>query len=274
MRIGIQSAQLGPLADPAAIRSVAVAAEQLGYASLWVVDRLPTLDPVAVLGSLAAVTTRIRIGSGVLVAPWYRPALLARTLTSLDVLSEGRLDVGLGVGRSDDERRVLGVPDHALGRRLEEALDVLDAQWLDGAQPDLRPVQRPRPPVLLAAHAPSGLDRVARRADGWMPAGLPVDGLARMWADLQDRTARHGRDPETLRLVVRADIELADRPLGADRPSYHGTIEQVVDDVAATRRAGAHEVVLGLSEPVGVDQVLDACARIAEGVGLDVTPAP
>ncbi len=308
MRIGIQSAQLGPLADPAAVRSVAIAAEQLGYSSLWVVDRLPVavaprsdyggipglaipveqrraLDPIAVMAAVAAVTTRLRVGSSVLVAPWYRPALLARSLTSLDVLSEGRLDVGLGVGWSEDERRAVGLPatEAGLGRRLDDLLDVLDAHWsadpiayavgegaVEAAHGDLRPVQRPRPPVLLAAFSDPGLDRVARRADGWMPASLPLEALTPMWADVRDRAARHGRDPDALRLVVRANIALADRPLGADRPIYHGTIEQVVEDLEATRRVGAHEAVLAIGGPVGVDEVLDACARIAEEVAPDV----
>ncbi|HEV7722172.1 MAG TPA: LLM class flavin-dependent oxidoreductase [Iamia sp.] len=275
MRIGIQSAQLGPLADPAAVRSVAVAAEQLGYASIWVVDRLPirtaprrTLDPIAVMAAIAAVTSRVRVGSGVLVAPWYRPAVLARALTSLDVLSGGRIDVGLGVGGPDDEQPTA---DRSVGDEggLEDLLDVLDSHWGVGAPADLRPVQRPRPPVLLAASTASGRDRVARRADGWMPAGVPIEALGPMWADLRDRAAGHGRDADALRLVVRADIELAERPLGPGRATYHGTIDQVVVDVEATRRAGADEVVLRLGGAAGVDQLLDACARIAEGVGPD-----
>lgn len=251
MRIGIQSAQLGPLADPAAVRAVAIAAEQLGYASLWVVDRLPVLDPVALLGSLAATTERIRIGSGVLVAPRYDPLLLARSLASLDVLSEGRLDVGLGVAGPDDAA-------------LDTALDVVDAHWADG---EPRPVQRPRPPLLLAATDAGGLDRVARRADGWWVAGLAPDALGPCWADLRDRTAAHGRDPDALRLVVRAEVDLAEEPVTGHRPPYHGSLEQVVGDVEAARRAGAHEVVLGVADASGVDHVLDACARIAEAVG-------
>lgn len=270
MRIGIQSAQVGPLADPAAVRAIAVAAEQLGYSSLWMVDRLArTLDPVAVMAAVAAVTTRVRIGSSVLVAPWYPPALLARSLTTLDILSGGRLDVGLGIGESVDERRAVGIPEAGLGQRVDTVLDVLDAHWGPDA-PDLRPVQRPRPPVLLAAYGPLGLDRTARRADGWNPAGLPLDDLATMWADVRRRAEGHGRDPAELTLVVRADVTLADRPIQGDRPIYHGTIDQVVDDIVATRDVGADEVVVSIGGTLGVDQVLDACARIAEGVAQPV----
>lgn len=306
MRIGIQSAQLGRLADPAAVRSVAEAAEQLGYSSLWVVDRLPvavepaegyggmegmpipaeqrrTLDPLAVLAAAAALTHRVRLGTSVLVGPWYPPALLARSLTTLDVLSQGRLEVGLGIGWSRHERRSLGLPEEGLGARLDALLDVLDAHWGDGpvaydgpagtmapSHRDLAPVQVPRPPVLLAAYSPAGLDRVARRADGWNPAGLPVDAVALMWAQVKDLAVRHGRDPEHLRLVVRANVELADAPLGVDRPTYHGTVEQVAADLDATRRVGAHEVILSVGGDVGVDQALDGCARLAER--LDVGP--
>ncbi|HET6949040.1 MAG TPA: TIGR03619 family F420-dependent LLM class oxidoreductase, partial [Acidimicrobiales bacterium] len=236
MRLGVSLAQTGRLAEPAAVRSAAVAAEQVGFSSIWVLDRLLTpvdprsprdnppgvaalpecpdaLDPLTVLTYAAAVTHRVRLGTSVLVAPWYRPALLARSLTSLDVLSEGRLTVGLGLGRSLDEYEAVGVPQQELGRRLDEALDVLAAAW--GADPvdhhggrarivpalmGPKPVQRPGPPVLLAAYTPDGLDRVARRADGWNPAGLPLEMLAPMGANVRDLAAGHGRDPDGLHL--------------------------------------------------------------------------
>jgi alkanesulfonate monooxygenase SsuD/methylene tetrahydromethanopterin reductase-like flavin-dependent oxidoreductase (luciferase family) len=165
------------------------------------------------------------------------------------------------------------VSEAGLGRRMDAVLDVLDAHWASGpaGDDDLRPIQRPRPPVLLAAHGPLGLDRTARRADGWNPADLPLDVLARTWAEVRERAEGHGRDPGTLRLVVRATVALTDRPLDdADRPTYHGSIDQVVADIVATREIGAHEVVVAIEGGLGVDQVLDACARIAEGVA----PAP
>jgi probable F420-dependent oxidoreductase len=307
MRLGVSLAQVGRLADPASVRSAAMAAEQVGYSSVWALDRLmapvvprtpygnqtgaelppeaaTALDPLTVLTYAAAVTTHVRLGTSVLVAPWYRPALLARSLTSLDVLSDGRLTVGLGLGWSLDEFEAVGVPQRELGRRLDEALDVLGAVW--GADPvsyegrhrriapawmGPKPVQRPRPPVLLAAYTPDGLDRVARRADGWNPAGLPVEMLAPMWASVRDLAAGHGRDPDALELVVRANIVISDRPIDGERASYAGTVEQVAADIADTRRAGAHEVILGLYGDHCLDRALDVYARIAEAV--EVTAA-
>jgi alkanesulfonate monooxygenase SsuD/methylene tetrahydromethanopterin reductase-like flavin-dependent oxidoreductase (luciferase family) len=290
MRLGVSIAQSGRLADPAAIRSAATGAEQVGYSSVWVVDRLgggrpdlsTTLDPLTVLTYAAACTTRVRLGTSVLVAPWYRPALLARSLTSLDVLSDGRLTVGLGLGATLDEFAAVGVPQLELGRRLDDALDVLEATWggartgaapIPGAagDPTVAALAPQRPPVLLAASTREGLDRVARRADGWNPSGLPSDMLAPMWATVRDLAAGHGRDPDTLQLVVRATLDVRDRPVDGDRAPYCGTIEQVAADLADTRRAGAHEVILGVECDDCLDEALDLYARVAEA--CDVTAA-
>jgi probable F420-dependent oxidoreductase len=304
MRIGIHTAQIGPLATAAAVKAAALAAEEIGYSSVWVLDRLPAaieprngyadieglalpeeqrrvLDPFAVLATCAALTERVRIGVSVLVAPWYAPALLARMLTSLDVLSDGRLSVGLGVGWSIDEFEAVGVERRQLARKLEEALDVLDAHWSDGpieyegssfriapAYNELRPVQQPRPQVLLAGFTPAGLDRVARRADGWNPAQLPPEAIAAMWAQVRDLAAGYGRDPDSMELVVRANIMLTDAPIEGARMPFSGNAEQVADDIEATRRVGAHEVILGIGGVRTLDQALDGYARIAEAADV------
>ncbi|HKE73355.1 MAG TPA: LLM class flavin-dependent oxidoreductase [Acidimicrobiales bacterium] len=273
MRLGVSLAQVGRLADPASVRSAAVAADQVGYSSLWVLDPAglspacgPALDPLTVLTYAAAVTSRVRLGTSVLVAPWYRPALLARSLSSLDVLSDGRLTVGLGLGWSLDGYGAAGVPQRELGRRLDEALDVLGAAWA-GGDVGPRPAQRPRPPVLLAGYTPDALDRVARRADGWNPGGVPVAELGPMWTTVRALAAGHGRDPDDLALVVRAGVHLTDRPIeGGDRPSYHGSVEQVADDLVATGSAGADEVILGLDGDHGLNEALEHYACIAEAV--------
>lgn len=271
MRLGVSLAQTGRLADPAAIRSAATAAEQVGYSSVWVLDRLgaggrpdltTVLDPLTVLTYAAACTTRVGLGTSVLVAPWYRPALLARSLSSLDVLSDGRLTVGLGLGASLDEFAAVGVPRQELGRRLDDALDVLDDVFAPSSG------AHRRPPVLLAAGSTDDLDRVARRADGWNPSGLPVDLLAPMWATVRDLAAGHGRDPDSLRLVVRATIDLRDEPIDGERDPYSGTDEQIAADLEDTRRAGADEVILGVECDDCLDEALDVYARVAEAVDL------
>ncbi|MCU1376931.1 MAG: putative hydride transferase [Actinomycetia bacterium] len=299
MRYGLAIPQVGSLADPSIIRAVAVEADRSGFASLWALDRLlapvaprapypaapdgvlpleqhTVLDPLGVLTLAATVTSNIRVGTNVLVAPWYPAVLLARALSTLDHLSGGRLTVGLGLGWSADEYDAVGVPQRDLAAQAEETLDVLDAVWTSdvvehhGARFEIRPstilpkpVQRPRPPLLLAAYTPAGLDRIARRADGWTPAGLPVDAIAPMWMMLRDAAAGHGRDPDTLDLVVRANIKVLDTPLGGERPSYWGTVEQIVDDIDATRQAGAHEIILDLQAcTTTADELLDLAGAL------------
>ena len=185
----------------------AATAEQLGADSLWVGDRLlaavhPTvgyaggdtipeqfrtnLDPFIALTVAATATSRVRLGSSVFVAPWYPPVQLARQLTSIDVISHGRLLPGFGIGWSPDEYQAAGAPFARRGAQLDELLDVLDALWtanpvqhegpywsIPESWVNLKPVQRPRPPIYLGAFTPPGLKRVGARADGWM-AGVQV----------------------------------------------------------------------------------------------------
>lgn len=304
MELGLAFAQLGPFANPDSVSVMARQAESRGYASLWVIDRLldpveprstypatadgslppeqkVALDPLLTLATAAAHTTGIRLGTNVLVAPWYRPVLLARSLASLDVLSRGRLDIGLGLGWSADEYAAVGVPQRGLASRQEELLDVLDAVWADdpvsyegadfrvapsGIRP--KPVQQPRPPVLLAAYTPRGLERAGRRADGWTPSGLSLADTAAMWSVVTTAAERAGRDPAELALVVRANIHHLDRPAGADRPAYHGSVEQIAGDVRAAFALGARQVILDLQGTTNdVAAYLDLADAIAAAAG-------
>ena len=219
MKLGLGLPHLGPLASPAAIRNVATAAEAAGLDSLWAMDRLlspisprtlaypgrsdgalpaaqqTVIDPLVALTIAATVTERVTVGTDVLVAPWYAPVLLARSLAALDQASAGRLVVGLGLGWSLDEFEAVGVPMSGRGQRIEEVLDVLDAVWRDDTidlstsheriAPSVmgaKPVQRPRPPLLLGGRSRVALERIARRADGWLPFGIPLDEIQQSWA--------------------------------------------------------------------------------------------
>lgn len=300
--IGLAVAQIGHFAHPDDVVAMAVGAEQRGYAALWALDRLlapvaprsaypgnpegllpaamaVALDPLVTLATVAASTTTIRLGTNVLVAPWYRPALLARSLASLDVISRGRLDVGLGLGWSADEYEGVGVPQRDLAARLEDLLDTLDALWRPGAEAvsyhgrDFRvapssfrpqPLQQPRPPILLAAYTPAGLERIGRRADGWTPAGLDIPTTAAMWGMVVAAAEAAGRDPDQLSLVVRANVHHTLVPLGPGRPTYHGSIDQIAADVRGAFEIGARQVILDLqSTTSGVDEYLDVADAIS-----------
>ncbi len=252
----------GPMADPVSVRTVAIEAERAGYSSLWAVDRPlasgAALDPIVALTTAASVTERIRIGTDVLIAPLYSPLLLARTAASLDRLSDGRFTLGLGLGASSADYAAVGVPSDNLQARIEQMLEVMARVWRDEIVEiettrehipptaiDLKPRAR-RVPLLLAEHTPAGLERIARRADGWTPSGLCADDIASKWAEVRRIATQYGRDADTLRLVVRADVKLSIARLGSHRREFVGSITQVQDDIERIRDAGAHELILDL----------------------------
>ena len=302
MRIGVALPQIGPGIGRKQVLAAAQAAERAGLDSVWVVDRicypqqprapypgssdgrLPeactrVLDPLALLAFAAAATERVRLGTSVLVLPWYPPLLLARQLTTIDQLSGGRLALGLGTGWSPDEYEAVGVPFRQRGRRADRAQAFIET-WMRGGtfdwndefwtvaalQNDLQPVRRPRPPVYWAAFTPRTMDRVARLADGWMPAGLPATATAAMFAQIRERAAKHGRDPEQLELIVRANVAPRQTPIDKPgRPPFVGSLDQIAADIAAFAEIGTDELILETHTLAGPDlDVEGAIGRVAE----------
>ena len=299
VRLGFAVPQFGPDAGPDALLAVARKAEDLGYDSLWVAERLlyprnpkapypgtadgslplayrRSLDPLAILAYLAAATRRVRIGTFINLT-FHNPVVLARELGTIDVLSNGRLDVGLGGGWSPDEFEAIGVPMRDRGRRAEEALQVLEAIWRDNPVEfegryfrvpesvfDLKPVQKPRPPIYMAAYAPATMDRVARLADGWIPAGVPLGAMEQMFATIKQGAAEAGRDPSSLKLIVVANIEFHPAPLGDDRPIFVGSAEQVEEDIVATRHLGAQEIVFNVLFSPDIGSTKDLLSRMEQ----------
>ncbi|GAB2456042.1 TIGR03619 family F420-dependent LLM class oxidoreductase [Streptomyces incanus] len=256
---GVMAQELGKLAD------FARQAEELGAGSLWVADRVlaavnpsvgyggtdtipwqmhAALDPFVALSVAAGATERALLGTSALIAPWYPPLLLARSLTGVDVVSGGRLIPGLGTGWSPEEYQGVGVPWKERGARLDECLDVLEAVWTTEpvAQHDGRhyafpaahigpkPVQRPRPPVYLSGFAPASQRRAARRANGILPVAVPVRGSAfdadavinQPLQQVRRLAEAEGRDPAGIDAILRIN------------PTSESTMPEIADIVLRT----------------------------------------
>lgn len=292
----------GSWATPATMARVARRAEALGYASLWTFQRIlhpvgaglppahrSVLDSPVALAYAAAHTERIGLGTATVCAPLVPPASLAKAMASLDVVSGGRLTVGLGMGSQPEEYRAAGLPLDRRGARFEEYLRCLFALWGPGpvefagefyevplAHVAPAPAQQPHPPVLLGGTAEPALRRAGRLAQGWICAsGATPDHIETSARIVRDSAAAAGRDPDAVRIVVRAvpDLDAAGR--GAQRRLLQGGREEVLDDLAQLRAKGVTEVIfdLNLSPAVG-DPDVDptAAAERAERVLVELAP--
>ncbi len=278
MRVGFSLPNIGPVATTSTVVQVAQRAEALGYDSLWVVDRLLyavnpqtpypatpdgswpevykyALDPLETLTFAAAHTSRIGLGTSILDIPYYNPVVLARGLTTLDVLSGGRVRVGFGVGYFKDEFDTVGASLGDRGRRADEFLRVLKLIWTTNPvefHGDFyliprsfigpKPVQKPHPPIYLAAFTPPALKRAATLANGWNPVAIPVEGMAQMITQLREMAKTAGRNPADLEVIVRGNIVITTQPLGKDRWIFTGSLEQIKADIDQVRALGANEV--------------------------------
>ena len=277
MRFGFALPQIGSTAGPEALLRVAKRAEDLGFDSLWVLDRilwpvsprapypigdgsLPlqyknVLDPVETLTFAAAQTSRIALATGVLNLPWYNPVLLARRLSTLDILSRGRLRVGFGIGWSPDEYEAAGAPWQDRGKRADESIEVLKKIWttdpveFEGKYYRIaksfigpKPVQKPHPPIYMAAFTPSAMKRVAAEANAWLPVGIPLSGVGAMFDAIKKMAKEAGRDSSALELIVTAGVEIHKKPIEKERTEFSGSIEQIGEDFAAARKLGAAEI--------------------------------
>ncbi|MGH7895794.1 MAG: TIGR03619 family F420-dependent LLM class oxidoreductase, partial [Candidatus Binatia bacterium] len=212
MRFGLFGVNFGSCADPEVQRRAVLAAEEVGFESVWTGEHValpihgnpvatpaetPFLDSVVALTRVAALTHRLKLGTGILVLPHHNPILVAKALASLDVLSGGRVVAGFAAGYAEPEFRALGVRFERRGAIADEYLQAIRALWtqeepafagrfarFEGIRFEPKPVQKPHPPIIVGGTAPPALARAARLADGWYGFALRVAQTAPIVAEL------------------------------------------------------------------------------------------
>jgi len=231
MKIGLFGINTGPCADPSTAAKVARAAEAAGFDSVWTGEHIvlpepqvppspvpadtPFLDSAVALAYVAAVTKTIRLGTGIIILPQRNPLVLAKELASLDVLSEGRLIFGIGIGYLKPEFEAIGAPFDHKGPRSEEFLAAMVALWTQekpeyhgkfvsfaGINAMPRPVQKPHPEVVFGGHTQEAYGRAARLAQGWFGFALDADGTAKCVEGLRAACKLAGRAFEDLEISV------------------------------------------------------------------------
>ena len=230
MKFGLGYANTIPFTDPRPARDLAQAAEEAGFESIWTVEHviwphayesaypyhpsgkmagnpaIPIPDPLIWLTWVAAATARLRLGTGVIILPQRNPLVLAKELATLDHMSGGRVEFGVGVGWLREEFDALGVDFAGRGRRADEMIDAMRILWRDDAASYqgesvsfANVALNPKPParsipIVVGGHSRVAARRAARLGDGFYPGPGSLDGLEKAIGDLRDECAAAGRD--------------------------------------------------------------------------------
>jgi probable F420-dependent oxidoreductase len=277
MKIGFGAPVSGAWATPENLTRFAAEAEEAGYASLWSFQRLlvpdgsgmdpvyqSVLDPYAALAYLAAVTRTIRLGVAIVNLPFVSPAYLAKQAASLDVLSGGRHDLGVGIGWMPEEFTASGASMARRGARAEEYIAVLRNLWAPGtsefagefyrvprSQVAPKPVQAGGPPVLLGGMARPALERAGRISDGWLTSSrTDLSRISEGIGVVRGAAEAAGRDPAKIRIICRGVVR-AGEPVraaeGGGRVLLSGSFEQIRADAHWLSERGVTELFYDLN---------------------------
>ncbi len=277
---GICIPQTSAPANVRFLREYLTRAEALGYDSAWVQEQIlgdaPMLEPITLLTFAAALTSRVRLGSSVILPLTRNPVHLAKALGSLDQLSNGRLTVGVGIGGPHVPEPPFGIPKENRSRRFVEVLGVMKALWtqpratfagefwkFENVAMEPKPLQKPHPPIWFGARDEVALRRAVRHGDGWMGAGSSSTAdFVKQSAMLRRLLEEAKRDPATFPMSKRVYLALDDNRERAERRlrewfgeryknadmaprvSIWGGVSECVDKLAELVRAGAQHFLL------------------------------
>ena len=308
MQFGVPLPTFRQVASPDAIRRVAERAEALGFDGVWVSDHIvipgseldrfargfgdPTgigrliYEPLTALGFAAACTSRIRLGTTVLVVPYRNPLVTAKMLSTLDVLSGGRITAGVAVGWMEEEFKALGVPFKERGAISDEYLAAIKALWTQD-QPafhgryarfeniafEPKPAQKPHIPLWIGGNSRSAIRRAVALGDAWHPTRALVEDIKAGGAYLKDVCGEQGRDPRSLIIAARLPLKFYDGPEVAvkRRPLLGGT-QKIIADISQYRDAGVQYILLDTFysaselERETVESILETMERFADDV--------
>ena len=297
MDIGCHLPTQGPVATREALSRFCREAEKHDIASLWVSDhvvfprektgqypggRFPHspdtayLEPVAVLAAAAMVTERARLGSSVFILGHRHPVVMAKMLTTIDALSQGRLILGVGVGWWEEELTALGAPYKQRGRHADEILRIFKTLWkedhptFDGEFfrfPDLgfqpKPVQKPHPPIWVGGNSPGAFKRVVTYGDGWHATYLQPPELRASLDRLRAAADAAKRPFDSIELSMRC---------AATKGPIKEWREPVVELLVAYKRAGLTHVMLDVRRD-SLTEMLESVAVVAEEIRPAVNKA-
>lgn len=261
MKAGISFANSGPFSRPELFAQLARDAEELGFESIWSVehviipqphmpypgskdgqmpggDSVAIPDPLIPLAYAAAITSKIKLATGIVIVPQRHPLYLAKQVATLDVLSRGRVILGIGSGWMKEEFDSVDVPFNTRGGRTDESIQAMRALWSDtpasfhgkyyhfhDAKSLPKPVQANGVPIHVGGHSTAAARRAGRYGNGFFPTIVQPDKLKQIFAQVHDEAGKAGRDSSAIEFTAMASAKL--------------------DAVKAAQDAGAHRVIFG-----------------------------
>ena len=273
MKFGVWIPNCRHLATPDIIRNTAVRAEQLGYDSVWVSDHVVVphanvvnfgetiFDPLVTLGVLAGATSRVRLGTTVLIVPYRNAVVTAKMISSLDALSGGRVVFGIGAGWLPAESAMLGVPFAERGAMTDEYLQAMQELWtarapsfsgtytqFSGLTFEPKPVQKPHPPIWVGGHSRAALRRTAQFGAAWHPINLPPAELRAGRAELEQLCQARGRSAPPA-IALRNDVRVLRPGQSAPASAHGGRVlagepAALIEQIAELAECGVEHVVL------------------------------
>jgi probable F420-dependent oxidoreductase len=304
MRIGLS---IPRLPDAEGIRRFVKRAEELGFESVLAGDHIvlptsgtnqypysadgsfsrpsdePFLETMTMLGYMAACTDTIKIGTTVIILPYRNPVVQAKMFASLDVLTNGRMICGVGVGWLEKEFDILGVPYNQRGPMSDEFLQVFKILWtetdpefhgqfynIDGIQFYPKPVQEPHIPIWVGGHTHRALRRTAKYGDCWHTTRQTPDFVAQNLPYLREQTEKAGRDPASISISLKRSLHFTDLGAGEGKSvltggTVIGTTQEVIDDVYYCRELGIDQLTYDFRVD-GIDTSLEVMERLADRV--------
>jgi probable F420-dependent oxidoreductase len=304
MRLGIHLANYGPATTSSSILRLASAADELGFDSVWVSDHVVIpcesrsvypypgtvftpdtaetfYEPLATLAFIAGATQRVRLGTSILVAPQRNPLVVAKQVATLDALSGGRVELGVGAGWLAEEFEALGASFADRGPVLEEYLHIFKQVWSEREPrftgkyyrfPAIRfgpkPVQGRNLPITVGGHSPASLRRAATIADGWHAFRLGEEDLVAPIAALRLYAEQVGRDFTTLHVLLRCSVEVTVRrpDRGTSPWELIGEPEEVSSAMRRYQELGVTGLILTPAPGKPLDAVLKTMERLAKEV--------
>jgi probable F420-dependent oxidoreductase len=309
MNFGCVFPNRGPMATPANLGRFAEKAEALGYDTVWFSDHIviptevksfypydpsgrmafnpaePYWEPLTVIGYVAGRTSRVRLGTSVLVLPYRNPIVTAKMLATLDVLSNGRVTLGAGVGWMEEAFKAIGLDTYPRrGAYSDECIRIFRELWtkdtpsfqgefhqFSKVRCEPRPVQSGGIPIWIGGHTPQAIRRTARLGDGWQPlvqrppADLPPAEMQEKITQLRTFAQQAGRDPQRITLAMGSSIQFTDGAATGPRSLFTGTPAQIIEAIQRYQELGVQNFRCDFPGP-SIDGLLQAMERFAAEV--------